>query len=125
MANFRTHVESKTGMHAESKVAERCWSETFRVLDRTFDSSHLPEYLKKLKSKAYSNVYLEIGKEHYSNGRMTDARKALLRAVAYDPLQLVRSNLLFFLLMSLLGARFGMTLITLRKRQLSMMRTRK
>ncbi len=120
VANFRTHTESKS----VSQMI-KFWPETFEILDKTFASSATPECLRKLKHKAYSNVYLGIGKEHYTNGRMAESRKALSRSVTLDPLQLARSNLLFFWITSLFGARFATALFAARKRQLSCTSIRK
>ena len=114
IANFRKHIGSKS-----VSQMEKFWPEVLMILERTFASPNTSASLKRLKDRAYSNVYLAMGKEHYSNGHMAKARRALIQSIRYDPSQLVRSNALVFLLTSLLGAQFGRALIALRKWQLS------
>lgn len=109
LAKYRRHQENM------SLDFERLMTNGLRVLEKAFSAPDPSRQLNGLRRPVISRWYADFGLNQFYEGRYSQARRNLIRAVTRDPRLLFYRNTAAFLSICLLGSVAARKLRTLKK----------
>jgi len=91
LASFRSYPGGKT-----FSERERYWHERFALLDKTYSNLELPDTVRSMRNQAYSYAHFEMGLDYYSQRKMKEARRHLIKSVILSPIRLKQARAWIF-----------------------------